>query len=190
MTRLGGEPARAFVESLEFKSHSLICSGPDDASPAQWPHFDVLEGAQVVLACSPGVASTLVYRGDYAAAADVPATITPTELRLRNEEEAVVDLNVVATVVARTRSELASLMTPASDRPLRPGEFSLLVGPVLHAGPATPVAASFSKATRRMCSARSMAAASGTRRRDDKRVECVIQWRGATPRTTKIRQAA
>jgi len=139
---------RDLVDRLEFDSTSLIVHFADRAYPAQWPHFDVLSGGQVVVALTDDTPSTSVYDGPYDTEADLAPDDAPTpdERRMRDREDALPAplgttwqklRDAVATVVTRSRAFIEAHMR-GSERLLRRGEFSVLTGPVMHAGPATP----------------------------------------------------
>ena len=139
---------RALVERLQFDSASLIVQSAEVDSPAQWPHFDVLSGGQVVVALTDDVPSTAVYAGPLDSEASLAPADAPTaaELHVRRGEEAASPppqgmtwqavRDATATAATRSRAFIQARMRSA-DRLLRRGEFSMLTGPVMHAGPAT-----------------------------------------------------
>lgn len=139
----------ATAGALRFNSWSLIVQEPGVDTPPQWPHFDILDGGQGVVALQDDLTPTLVYpsvgeegrRALYLNAASVSGHCTPRELQVLREAEArsfpanEVIRNLIATNAAVDRNQLERMMVPASPDNLNMFDFSLLVGPVLHAGP-------------------------------------------------------
>ena len=134
-SRVREELARQGVdEPVEFSGYSLIVQ--PEGSSQQWLHADMLNGGQGVVALQDNAPSTLVYAGPYYAAADADRHLSPTERSVRDGESTTTQglprqlfLDAVATPA------LLEVDAPTESVTLQRGEFSLLTGPVVHAGP-------------------------------------------------------
>jgi hypothetical protein len=124
------------ADRLVFANHSIIFQNDTQDYPQQWPHVDVLVGGQVVVALSDDVPSTCVYTGEYDTAADVPSGTDREASRLEQDPWNRFVRDSVATVAGRSRLYLQSQMM-SSPAPMMRGDFSVLTGPTIHAGPST-----------------------------------------------------
>jgi hypothetical protein len=129
------------AKAIVFSGESIIVSQP--GCPAQWPHVDNVCGGQAVVALSNKVPSTLVYDGKYVTAEELNVHRTPDETKVWEQDKLVLKdmtrseyFDAISTVVSKTRADFDNHMKGFT-RNLNAGEYSLAVGPVVHAGPAT-----------------------------------------------------
>ena len=130
------------ASAMVFETCAIIKQ--DARMMAQAPHVDFLKGVQCVVACSNGVKPTLVYTGDYMTTADMMAINPPTHsqresaMYLHGLDDPEEVQQCFATLACKPRVYMDPHMQPSAPRDLRPGEFSCLCGPIIHAGPSTP----------------------------------------------------
>lgn len=129
------------ARQMKFSAFSIIQQPAD--SPQQPHHIDHRFGAQFVVAITDNIPSTLYLPFEpepYPLAAEVDAAYktTPVELterkRARKGQEDLIE--DIAPVLRWSRWETQSKLVKAADI-LRTGEFTMLYGPVVHAGPAS-----------------------------------------------------
>ena len=128
--------------ALVFSGCSILVQDSDEATDQQAPHTDFAGGVQCVMACTPDTKPTLVYT-EPLVDHDIPRTAEEQRLYDASHVSLAAEMSL-KTLAKHKVGTVLNAMKPAADRLLQPGEFSCLLGPVIHAGPGIP------KGTRRI----------------------------------------